>query len=86
MPFFIDVEFLSGWRLFVVLSDGTTGVLDLSEWKTQPCCATLRDEREFARVAIDDHHALSWPGGPRLAAHEVYHRIRRDEGTPFSTC
>ncbi len=28
MPVFIDVEYLQGWRLFVVLSDGTTGALD----------------------------------------------------------
>ncbi|RXJ83333.1 hypothetical protein CRU87_11050, partial [Aliarcobacter trophiarum LMG 25534] len=30
MPVFIDVEYVQGWRLFVVLSDGTTGVLDLT--------------------------------------------------------
>lgn len=30
MPVFIDVEYVRGWRLFLVLSDGTTGVLDLT--------------------------------------------------------
>ena len=30
MPVFIDVEYLRGWCLFVVLSDGVTGVLDLT--------------------------------------------------------
>lgn len=76
MPEFIDVEYLPGWRLFVVLSDGMTGELDLSSWRSRPPTPTLQDEREFARVTIDDRHRLSWPDGCLLTAGEIYHQLR----------
>ncbi|KLV39058.1 hypothetical protein SH16_03199 [Aeromonas caviae] len=65
MPVFIDVEYMQGWSLFVVLSDGTTGVLDLPPWRGQPLFAAM----ETARVFIDDRHQLAWPSGFTLAAH-----------------
>ncbi|MBL0664314.1 DUF2442 domain-containing protein [Aeromonas caviae] len=75
MPVFIDVEYVQGWSLFVVLSDGTTGVLDLTPWRGQPLFAAMETERLFARVFIDDRHQLAWPSGFTLAAHEVYHLV-----------
>ena len=85
MPVFIDVEYLQGWRLFVVLSDGTTGALDLTPWCTQPLFATLDSEWRVARVFINRHHQLEWPAGCTLSAHEVYHLIMPiDEREAFS--
>lgn len=86
MPVFLDVEYLQGWCLFVVLSDGTTGALDLTPWRDQPLFATLDTERRCARVFIDDRHQLAWPGGCVLAAHEVYHLITPiDEHEAFNS-
>ena len=76
MPVFIDVEYLQGWRLFVVLSDGTTGALDLAPWRTQPLFAALDSERRCARVFINRRHQLGWPAGCTPSAHEVYHLIK----------
>lgn len=85
MPVFIDVEYLQGWTLFVVLSDGTTGALDLTPWRTQPLFAALDSERRCARVFINRHHQLEWPAGSILSAHEVYHLIKPiDEREAFS--
>ncbi|UCM44775.1 DUF2442 domain-containing protein [Aeromonas dhakensis] len=85
MPVFIDVEYLQGWSLFVVLADGTTGALDLAPWRTQPLFAALDSERRFARVFINRHHQLEWPAGCTLSAHEVYHLIKPiDEREAFS--
>ena len=75
MPVFIDVEYVQGWRLFVVLSDGTTGVLDLTPWRSQPLFAVLDSERRCARVFINRRHQLEWPSGCTLSAQEVYHLI-----------
>ena len=75
MPVFIDVEYLQGWSLFVVLSDGTTGALDLTPWRTQPLFAALDSERRCARVFINRRHQLEWPSGCTLSAQEVYHLI-----------
>ncbi|MGL5815471.1 DUF2442 domain-containing protein [Aeromonas sp.] len=86
MPVFLDVEYLQGWCLFVVLSDGTTGALDLTPWRDQPLFATLTTERRCARVFINDRHQLAWPGGCVLAAHEVYHLITPiDEREAFNS-
>lgn len=76
MPVFIDVEYMQGWCLFVVLSDGTTGVLDLTPWRSQPLFCAMDSERRFARVFIDHHHQLAWPAGCTLSAHEAYHLIK----------
>ncbi|MFM4963465.1 DUF2442 domain-containing protein [Aeromonas bivalvium] len=76
MPVFIDVEYMQGWSLFVVLSDGTTGVLDLIPWRSQPLFAVLDTERRCARVFINRRHQLEWPSGCTLSAHEVYHLIK----------
>ncbi|HEA3131784.1 TPA: DUF2442 domain-containing protein [Aeromonas hydrophila] len=85
MPVFIDVEYLQGLSLFVVLSDGTTGALDLTPWRTQPLFAALDSERRCARVFINRHHQLEWPAGCILSAHEVYHLIKPiDEREAFS--
>ncbi|HHQ4801170.1 DUF2442 domain-containing protein [Aeromonas veronii] len=85
MPVFIDVEYVRGWSLFLVLSDGTTGVLDLTPWRTQPLFAKLESERHCARVFINRHHQLEWPVGCTLSAHEVYHLISPiDEREAFS--
>lgn len=75
MPVFIDVEYLQGWRLFVVLSDGVTGVLELTPWLGQPLFAQLKSERHCARVFINGHHQLEWPAGCVLSAHEIYRLI-----------
>ncbi|MGL6301065.1 DUF2442 domain-containing protein [Aeromonas caviae] len=84
MPVFIDVEYMQGWSLFVVLSDGTTGVLDLTPWRGQPLFAAMETERRFARVFINRRHQLEWPGGCVLAAQEIYHLIRAvDEREAF---
>lgn len=84
MPVFLDVEYVRGWCLFVVLSDGTTGVLDLTPWRDQPLFAAIDSERRCARVFINRRHQLEWPGGGVLAAQEVYHLIRAvDERTAF---
>ena len=76
MPVFIDVEYLRGWCLFVVLSDGVTGVLDLTPWRHQPLFAAIDTERRFARVFINRRHQLEWPAGFTLSAQEVYHLIK----------
>jgi hypothetical protein len=75
MPVFLDVEYLREWCLFVVLSDGTTGVLDLTPWREQPLFASIPSARHCARVFINRRHQLEWPGGCVLAAQEVYHLI-----------
>ncbi|MGY3942012.1 DUF2442 domain-containing protein [Aeromonas tecta] len=86
MPVFLDVEYLQGWCLFVVLSDGTTGALDLTPWRDQPLFAAIDSERHFARVFINSRHQLAWPGGCVLAAQEVYHLIKAvDEREAFKT-
>lgn len=64
MPVFIDVEYVHGWCLFVVLSDGTTGVLDLTPWRSQPLFAALDSERRCA--GSSSIAATSW-SGPRAA-------------------
>lgn len=59
MPVFIDVEYVRGWRLFLVLSDGTTGVLDLTPWRN-PAAVCKAGERASLRPGL---HQPSPPAG-----------------------
>lgn len=83
MPVFLDVEYVRGGCLFVVLSDGTTGVLDLTPWWDQPLFAAIDTERRCARVFINRRHQLGWPGGLRagrpggLSPHQGRRRAHR---------
>ena len=62
MPVFIDVEYLQGWSLFVVLSDGTTGALDLTPGAPSRC--SRRWIRSGAAPGSSSIAITSWSGPP----------------------
>lgn len=59
----VRVEALDDFRLQIVFSDGTEGVLDLSEYiKPGPVTGPLMDPAFFARVFIEAG-VPTWPNG-----------------------
>lgn len=66
MPVFIDVEYVRGWRLFLVLSDGTTGVLDLTPGEAAAVCKA--GERASLRPGL---HQPPPPAGVACWLHAI---------------
>lgn len=71
-----EVRDLGAQRLFVRFVDGTQGEVDVSRLiRRAGVFEPLRDEREFARVYVDDG-AVTWPGEIDLAPDAMYRAIR----------
>lgn len=59
---------LDGYRLEIVFSDDTTGVIDLSEFvRLGPVTEPLQDQAYFARVFIE-LGTPTWPNGCNIDA------------------
>ncbi len=66
-----------GYRLYVEFSDGTAGVVDLSERLFGPIFQPLRDESVFKQVTLDEFGAPTWPNGADLAPDAIYNELRK---------
>ncbi len=71
-----SVEHLGGYRLRVAFVDGRVAEVDLTEklaGEPGPVFTPLRDERVFAKVAVDDElGTIVWPNGADLAPDVLY--------------
>jgi hypothetical protein len=75
MPRVVRVSVLSGYRLRVEFDDGVAGEINLSDRLFGPVFEPLHDEREFAKVLVDEFGAIAWPCGADLAPDAVYRRL-----------
>jgi len=80
------VEARRGWRLYLEFSDGVRGEVDVSARLFGPVFEPLRDEEYFAKVALDEFGAPSWPNGADLAPDALHAQLapadRPAERTP----
>jgi hypothetical protein len=60
------------WRLEVVFSDGTRGVVSLKESLFGPVFERLKDPEFFAQVRVDEFGAVCWPNGADVAPDALY--------------
>jgi len=69
------VQPLSGYRLHLEFSDGTAGIVDLSDDLWGPVFAPLRDPARFAEVYVDQQFGtVAWPGDVDLDPDVLYHQ------------
>lgn len=70
-----EVKVQDGYRLWLRYSDGTEGVVDLSDLAGRGVFRAWRESGCFEAVRIDDAGALQWPGGLDLCPHALYLRL-----------
>lgn len=70
----VEVQHRGGQRLFLRFEDGTAGEIDLSERLTyEGVFAPLRDERDFAQVAVNGElGTICWSTGADLDPDVLY--------------
>jgi hypothetical protein len=72
----ISVEALPGFVLRLEFADGTRGSICVADDLSGPLFEALRDEREFAKVRVDEFGAPSWPNGADMAPDALYEDVR----------
>lgn len=72
----VSVEALPGFVLRLQFADGTRGSVCVKDDLVGPVFETLRDEREFAKVRVDEFGAVCWPNGADLAPDALYAEVR----------
>ncbi len=72
----ITVEALPGFVLRLQFADGTRGSVCVKDDLRGPVFEPLRDEREFAKVRVDDYGAVCWPNGADMAPDALYAEVR----------
>jgi hypothetical protein len=67
-----SVEALPGYVLRLEFADGTRGTVCVADDLDGPVFESLRDEREFAKVRVDEFGAVCWPNGADMAPDALY--------------
>lgn len=71
----ISIEPLSAYRLRIVFSDGTQGVIDLSDDVGRGVFAPLADEAYFGTVHIGRFGQIAWSGDLEICPDAAYAEI-----------
>jgi hypothetical protein len=64
------------WKLEIVFSDGTRGVVSLEDRLFGPVFEPLKDATIFAQVSVDKFGAVCWPNGADLAPDALYEKLK----------
>ena len=68
------IEYRSGYSFLVVFDDGTSGVVDFSDYLHRgPVFEPLRDP-EFFRQARVEGGTIAWPNGADIAPETLYEK------------
>jgi len=71
------VKALPDYRLRVVFSDGSSGVVSVKDRLFGPVFEPLRDPAFFCLVSIDEFGVVCWPNGADLAPDALYKQIEK---------
>jgi transcriptional regulator with GAF, ATPase, and Fis domain len=78
------VRALPETRLHVTLANGKTIEASVAEYLAAPGYKSLRDERTFARVAVQEWgHAVEWPGDIAIPVSALYRLSQEQAGQAF---
>lgn len=80
METIIKIEARTGLSLYLEFSDGTRGVVDLSDKLRGPIFERVRDPDFFRAVTLDEFGAPSWPNGADWAPDALYRELRQRSG------
>jgi hypothetical protein len=72
----ISVEARPGFVLRLEFADGTRGSICVADDLNGPLFEPLRDDREFAKVRVDEFGAVCWPNGADMAPDALYEDVR----------
>ena len=69
------VEVAGKYRLSVEFEDGAKGEVDLSDRLFGPVFEPLKEPGFFARAAVDEFGAITWPNGADIAPDALHEEL-----------
>lgn len=75
MPIPIEVKALERYRIWVKYSDGTEGIVDLSDLAGKGVFTLWDDEQEFRKVSIGPGGEIAWGDRIDLCPDAIYLRL-----------
>ena len=75
LPLLVDVKPLRKYRLHVIFSDGTEGVIDLSEFAGKGVFSLWNDKKKFEKVQIGSSGELIWSEDVDLDGLGIYLKL-----------
>ena len=75
-----QIEYKSDYSFLVVFDDGTSAVIDFSEYLQRgPIFAPLRDPAFFQQASINGG-TIAWPNGADIAPETLYEKCKEVSG------
>jgi hypothetical protein len=83
-PRVTQMRLLQEHRVYLVFTDGTEGVADLSDLVGRgPVFEPLTDAEFFRKVRLNDEAGtIEWPNGADVAPESLYDRVKEQSQTP----
>ncbi len=80
----VSVKAQANWRLFVVLDDERTGILDVRPYLQYEAFEPLADPKEFAKIH-NGGYFVEWECGADLSADTIESRWQENQDYIFKT-
>ena len=78
LPMVIRAEYRGEYRIHLVFSDSTAGVVDCARWLRGPVFAPPKDVAFFERFFLDGG-TLAWPNGADIAPETLYEEVKSND-------
>lgn len=79
----VRAQYQDGYRIWLELSDGLSGIVDLSDALWGPMFEPLKDLEQFKRFTVSDaFHTLVWENGADLAPEYLRERLASQSCQP----
>ena len=78
LPAVTRAEYRGGYLIHLTFNDGTSAIVDFSQWLDGPVFEPLEDTEYFQRFFLDGG-TVSWPNGADIAPETLYEQARSNE-------
>jgi hypothetical protein len=77
-----EARYVGGYKIHLVMNDGTSGIVDLEDSLWGEVFEPLRDPNEFRRFQVSSVlHTLAWPNNADFAPEHLKQKITEQAGT-----
>ena len=78
LPSVTRAEYRGEYRIHLVFSDRTEGVVDCAPWLRGPVFEPLKDVAYFKRFFLDGG-TVAWPNGADIAPETLYDQVKSND-------
>ena len=76
----IQIEHIADYKIQVMFEDGTTGIVDMTEFCFSGVFEPIKDINVFRQAYIDERGAICWLEDLDMASDRIYYDIKTKNG------